>query len=211
MSELKIKGDHFILHPYGSAFWKERSTLLVADVHLGKAAHFRKNGMAVPTGTMFRAYEKIDTLIRKFNPDTLCFLGDLFHSSPNNEWDLFADWTTHIESDIVLIKGNHDLIPEHRLESLGIHIRDSWDLPPFYLTHEPNEDGDTFNICGHIHPGVRLRGPGRQSLRLPCFFKKEHQLILPAFGEFTGKHVLSPQATDQVYAVTPEEVLLVSG
>lgn len=210
MSELELKGDHFILHPYGSAFWKERSMLLVADVHLGKAAHFRKNGMAVPTGIMFRAYDKLDTLIGKFNPETLCFLGDLFHSAPNNEWDLFANWVSGAEAEIILVKGNHDIIPEHRLEALGIRILDSWTLAPFHLTHEPAEEQEYFNICGHIHPGVKLKGPGRQTLKLPCFFKKPHQLILPAFGEFTGKYVMNPTKKDKVFAVTPEEVVLVS-
>lgn len=185
--------------------------LLIADVHLGKAAHFRKHGMAVPEGAMYRAYAKLDLLLKHFEPKTLCFLGDLFHSAPNSEWELFADWVSNIQVEIVLVKGNHDLIPEHRLDRLGIRIRDTWELETFYLTHEPEKKEGLFNICGHIHPGVKLRGPGRQTLRLPCFFKKEQQLILPAFGEFTGKYVLTPGATDEVFAVTPEEVILVSG
>ncbi|THD69061.1 ligase-associated DNA damage response endonuclease PdeM [Robertkochia marina] len=201
----------FELHPYGAAFWKDRSMLLVADVHLGKTAHFRKNGMAVPEQAMYKAYEKLDELCAHYEPETLCFLGDLFHSYINNEWKLFQSWVRTAKTNLVLITGNHDIIPEHKLEKLNIEIKDEWELEEFLLTHEPTDHPELFNLCGHIHPGIRLKGPAKQTLKLPCFFQKEHQLILPAFGEFTGKYVMTPTKEDKVFAVTPEEVLLVSG
>ncbi|WP_224487742.1 ligase-associated DNA damage response endonuclease PdeM [Robertkochia flava] len=209
--EINIHGQEFQLHPYGAAYWKERSTLLIADVHLGKATHFRKNGMAVPEETMFEPYKKLEAVCERFKPETLCFLGDLFHSYINNEWLLFETWVRNATPELILVTGNHDIIPEHKLEAVGVSIKDEWCIGSFLLTHEPCEKTAYFNICGHIHPGIRLKGPGRQTLKLPCFFQKEKQLILPAFGEFTGKYIMSPDKTDRVFAVTPEEVVLVSG
>ena len=31
-----------------SLFWENKSTLIVADVHIGKTGHFRKSGINVP-------------------------------------------------------------------------------------------------------------------------------------------------------------------
>jgi len=78
------------------------------------------------------------------------------------------------------------------------------------LTHHPEEREDLFTICGHIHPGIRLKGPGKQTLKLPCFHKKTHQLILPAFGEFTGSHTISPDKEDEIFVITSDEVILVA-
>jgi len=44
---------------------------------------------------------------------------------------------------------------------------------------------------------------------LPCFFKRKQQLILPAFGTFTGKHILKPQDDDEVYVLVEGEILKV--
>ena len=211
VKDIEINSEKFKLHPSGAVFWERRSMLLIADVHLGKATHFRKHGIAVPEQAMYTAYEKLDTLCDTFQPKTICFLGDLFHSYINNEWKLFQSWVRTVKPRVVLVTGNHDIIPEHKLEKLNIAIKDEWVLDEFLLTHEPANHPELFNLCGHIHPGIRLKGPAKQTLKLPCFFRKTQQLILPAFGEFTGKYLLTPDRTDRVYAVTPEEVILVSG
>ena len=48
------------------------------------------------------------------------------------------------------------------------------------------EAGYGYVLAGHLHPGVRLHGPGRQSVRLPCFAFGRNAALLPAFSEFTG-------------------------
>jgi hypothetical protein len=35
-------------------------------------------------------------------------------------------------------------------------------------------------------------------------------MILPAFGEFTGKHIIKPTQEDVIYAIANEEVVLVN-
>ena len=80
-------------------------------------------------------------------------------------------------------------------------------LDGFLLTHHPEEREGLFNFSGHIHPAVRLKGSGRQSLRLPCFFKSKTQLILPAFGEFTGSHVIKKNSDHEVYAIADSSII----
>ena len=75
---------------------------------------------------------------------------------------------------------------------------------PFLFTHIPVKGFDEFNICGHVHPAVKLRGLGRQYMKLNCFYISDNQLILPAFGTFTGSHILKPNKTDHVICLTSD-------
>lgn len=209
--KLQLHGHNFLLHPEGVIFWEEHSMLLIADVHLGKGTHFRKNGLAVPLAVTQKNYNRLEKSVAYFNPESICFLGDLFHSHLNKEWSLFENWVQKQTAKLILITGNHDIISPHKFEALNITLTPALQLDSFLLTHHPTEtDKGIFNFCGHIHPGIRLKGEGKQYLKLPCFFKSEQQLILPAFGDFTGSYVMSPKKDDQVFVVTPEEVILIS-
>lgn len=204
---VSIAGQNLELHPSGAIFWREESALLISDVHLGKVTHFRKFGAAVPPRAIEQNFEVLQQNLLHFQPDTVCFLGDLFHSSLNSEWQRFEHWVKNAGVPIKLIAGNHDIISPLKYESLGIALFPELIWGPFLLTHFPEEREGLFNLSGHIHPAIRLRGHGRQSLRLPCFFKSRHQLILPAFGAFTGTHILEKQEEDEVFAIADEAVI----
>ncbi len=197
------------MHPTGVLFWEEKSMLLISDVHLGKVSHFRKFGAAVPHKAVQKNFDMMDEVIEFFNPRHLIFMGDLFHSSLNKEWRLFEKWTTKVEANIILVVGNHDIISPVKYEDLGIQVVPEIQLEGFLLTHHPEERPGFFNFCGHVHPSIRLVGLGRQSARLRCFFKSEHQLLLPAFGEFTGSHTLEPVEGSEVYVLLGDTVVRV--
>lgn len=198
---IQIYDQSFVLHPSGSLFWEEKSALMISDVHLGKVSHFRKYGAAVPQKAIQANFELMDEVVELFDPNNIYFLGDLFHSHINSEWNLFEEWTSKSKSKIILINGNHDIISPLKYEALGIKIQDELVAKDFLLTHHPEERENHFNFCGHIHPAVKIQGSGKQSLRLPCFFKSSNQLILPAFGKFTGSFTLKPTKKDQVFAI----------
>lgn len=185
----------------------DKSMLLISDVHLGKIAHFRKFGAAVPQKAVHKNFMLLDSIVKHFKPFQLCFLGDLFHSSLNKEWQLFENWVSKTPSEIVLVAGNHDIIAPEKFEVLDIEIVQELEIDGFLLSHHPMERKGFFNFCGHIHPAVRLHGSGRQRLKLPCFFKKPSQLILPAFGEFTGTFALEPSKMDEVFVLVEDQVV----
>lgn len=182
--------------------------LVISDVHLGKVSHFRKYGSAVPQRAVTANFERMDVVNQYFAPQKIVFLGDLFHSSLNKEWLLFEEWLKKISAEITLVEGNHDIISPLKYEALGVRLTPEIAIHNFLFTHHPEEREGYFNFSGHIHPGVKINGLGRQQLKLSCFFRSKDQLILPAFGEFTGKHILVPQGNDEVYVVTQEEVIL---
>lgn len=210
IQDITIKNHDFKLHPSGAIFWNEKEMLLIADVHLGKVAHFRKHGAPVPANAAFQNLEKLTEISNHFQPETICFLGDLFHSKLNEEWNDFEKWVEYTKANVILISGNHDIIPKYLFEELGVKVFDELLLEGFLLTHHPTEIKGTFNFSGHVHPGVRMKGVGRQYVRFPCFYKTENQLILPAFGNFTGKHILKPSGMDEVFAIVEGEVICVS-
>ena len=206
---IHIQNQKFQLHHLGGIFWTEKSLLLISDVHLGKVSHFRKFGAAVPRKAIHKNYVLLDKIVADFEPFQICFLGDLFHSSLNKEWELFENWVAKTPAEIILVSGNHDIIDPEKYKQLNIEIFPELIIGDFLLTHYPEEREGLFTFCGHIHPAVKLHGFGRQKLRLPCFFKSKTQMILPAFGEFTGTHTLHPSKHDEVYAIVEDFVVKV--
>jgi len=206
---ININGHDFVLHCSGALYWVQKRMLLISDAHLGKVSHFRKYGSAIPGQAMLKNFHKLDNAVDFFSPENICFLGDLFHSTINNEWQLFHDWTQATNLPIVLVAGNHDIISPKKYHDINISIVSEWVLDGFLLTHYPEEREGVFTLSGHIHPAVRLLGRGRQSLKLPCFFRQPFQMILPAFGEFTGTYIMEPGEDDIIYAITKEDVVLI--
>jgi DNA ligase-associated metallophosphoesterase len=190
-------------------FWEEKSVLLISDVHLGKISHFRKFGAAVPKHAMHKNYIWLDELIKQYEPFNICFLGDLFHSSLNREWDLFENWVAKTPAKITLVTGNHDIIAPEKFEALDIDQIEELIIDDFLLTHHPEKREGLFNLCGHIHPAIKLQGFGRQKIKLPCFFRSKNQMVFPAFGTFTGTHVMTPKKEDEVYVIADNEVIKV--
>ncbi|TDX08365.1 ligase-associated DNA damage response endonuclease PdeM [Flavobacterium sp. S87F.05.LMB.W.Kidney.N] len=208
--KIKINNETFILHCNGAVFWEEKNTIIISDVHLGKVTHFRKHGIAIPQNAISENFRKITEVLDYFNPKKIIFLGDLFHSTKNAEWDLFENWVLDNNHETYLITGNHDIIDDVHYRKIGVIVVEMLEIDHFFFTHHPTEKENSFNFSGHIHPGILLRGLGLQSLRLPCFFHKPNQMILPAFGEFTGKYFLKPNVEDIVYAIAGNEVIQIS-
>lgn len=209
--QIEIAGTTILLLPQKAMFLPEHSILIIADLHLGKAQHFRKSGIFMPAGSTAKDYLVLNALIKQYNPQQVWFLGDLFHSIHNSEWLQFEAFVlTYPNINFTLIKGNHDIIKEEYYDKLGIivvpHVLP---LDELLFSHEPipHVEEGKINIAGHIHPGCVIHGKGRQSYRLPCFHFKGQNFLLPAFGYLTGLSVMEDKNAT-VFAVLPEQVVL---
>jgi len=110
----------------------------------------------------------------------------------------------------VLTKGNHDILPSSVMEDTCIEVVHEWKVGEhLILTHEPLTDvkEERLNIVGHIHPGVLIKAKGRQCYRLPCFYHQGQCLILPAFGQLTGLHMLKKTPDAKIFPVLMDEVI----
>ena len=204
---LTIQNQDLVLHYSGSVFWENKNILFISDVHLGKIGHFRKNGLAIPKDAMYENFRRLDAVVTLYNPEKIYFLGDLFHSDYNLEFLLFADWIKNQTAEITLIEGNHDILDKKNYTDLGILVLEELTESVFYFTHHPTIKESVINFCGHIHPGIKLKGKGKQFVKLSCFYVKENQIILPSFGMFTGNYYVSPSRNEQIYAIVDKEVV----
>ena len=202
--------EELFLLPERAIYWKGQSTLFIADLHFGKTNHFRKEGIAVPQEMVAKDLNRLRRLLKSYPARDIYFLGDLFHSRLNKEWELLAEVISDFPTaNFHLVVGNHDILDQQKYYDLNVIIHEgSLELGPFLLTHEPLEKKHKkLNLCGHIHPGIIISGKGRQRLRLPCFYKTKAFLILPAFGTFTGLKTLSILKSTRVFAVLSDKVL----
>lgn len=188
---LEIAGSELWLLAERAVYWPQRRALLVADIHFGKAAAFRRLGQPVPRGTTEGNLQRLDALLQRYPTEQLIFLGDFLHAPESHAAATLArlaHWRAeHGGLRLTLIRGNHDRRAGDPPAELGIEIVSEPLLAgPFALQHEPTPHPTHHVLAGHVHPAYRLRGRGRQSLRLPCFCIGERVSLLPAFGEFTG-------------------------
>ncbi len=199
--------QNLILSPQKALFWRQTKTLVISDVHLGKAAHFRKSGIAVPSHIHFQDLIRIDQLIKVYKPDKIIFLGDLFHSDHNMDWSHLNSWLhDHPEVKFILVRGNHDVLPEQYYHDSPIELTEEWEEGPFLFTHDAIKS-DLFNISGHIHPAVKLSGAARQAIKIPCFHFTKHAAVMPAFGVFTGFVKVKVSRGDRVFGLADDQVI----
>ena len=199
-------GAELHLLPERAAWWPAGKTLFIADLHLGKAATYRALGQPVPAGTTQENLARLSALIARYTPQQVIFLGDFLHAAAARTPDVLGalqQWRTqHAAVEMTLVRGNHDSRAGDPPASLGIVVVDEPYLHgPFALCHHPQQHATHFVLAGHVHPVCRLIGPGRDSLRLPCFVAQTHQAILPAFGEFTGGWRVTAGQEQRIYPV----------
>ena len=211
---VKILNETLELLPQKAVYWEKKNILFLADLHLGKVNHFRRAGIPVPAKANDRNLELLIDLLRFTNPNRVICLGDLFHSHYNPEWEVFGEVVKHFRTiSFELVLGNHDIMSNIQYNRKGILLHETLRLDPFIFTHHPMSEIEKqcYNIAGHIHPGVNLRGKGKQSVTLPCFYFGEYSGLLPAFGMFTGLAKIRPRKEDKVFVIVDGKIVEVNG
>ena len=196
-------------------FWEEEKALILSDLHLGKTGYFRKSGIGVPQNIFKEDLQRLFAQIQFFKPTQLLIVGDLFHSHANKEMELFLKWRKDIKAlPMQLIRGNHDILSKKFYDEAAIEVtKQKLSVKNFCFTHDINETCDeeanntNFTFSGHVHPGIRLSGIGKQELYFPCFYFTKEYAILPAFSKFTGISKIKPAKTDKVFALMENRIV----
>lgn len=209
--KVEILGEQVELMPQKAIWLQDRRTVLLADLHFGKINHFRKSGIPVPPKANDKNTDTLISILQTTKPERVIFLGDLFHSHYNEEWEVLGQVRRHFATcSFELVLGNHDILSalQYERNNMMVHMGE-YRLGNFTLTHEPQETvaKEVYNLSGHIHPAVRLRGTGRQSVTLPCFYFGKQQGILPAFGSFTGMARIVPKKDDRIFVIAENKVI----
>jgi uncharacterized protein len=203
-------GETLTLLPERAIHWAAARTLIAADVHLGKGAALRRQGVAVPSGSSAADLGRLSHLIQTYPVQRLLLLGDVFHSRPQADEPLMAAFEAfrqaHPDLLIEIVRGNHD-----RPLSLPAHWQLVWREEgaregPFVWRHTPGRDPRGYVLCGHLHPAWVLR-TRRERARLPVFWWGAAQAVLPSFGQLTGGLLIEPAPCDRLYGVLPGAVV----
>lgn len=206
----ELAGERVVLLPQKALYWPATKTLMVADIHFGKAASFRALGVPVPRGTTSENLAALETLTAAYGVQRIVFLGDFLHSraaQAQTTLQAMLEWRMrHAQLELLLVRGNHDWHAGDPSELLRVTMVDEpFACGPFALCHHPDVQAEGYVIAGHVHPVYHLR-TARESLRLPCFLLGTRRAVLPAFGSFTGGHSVIPQSTDRVFVAADELV-----
>jgi uncharacterized protein len=214
-----ISGQTFWVSSERCLYWEEKNTLIVSDLHLGKTGHFRKSGIGVPQGVYKHDLQRLLAQLYFFKADRLIIVGDLTHSVLNRELELFSKWRKDFSSlRVDLVKGNHDILSDQWYADTDITLyNDEWEVDGFCFRHEhikkkksPEQRKGAYTFSGHVHPGIVMRGKGRQTLRMPCFYFTPDYAILPAFSHFTGTYTVDPSEGEKVYAIAENQLVQIN-
>jgi len=208
----ELQGESLLLHAERALSWPRLKTVLVADVHLGKEHVFGRQGVPIPTGPSDNSLERLSTLVEQTAAERLIVLGDLMHATPRSNESWIAALATFLDNhstlEVTVCAGNHDKLAGQERIDRRIHWHNEVVLePPFVLQHHPGEDERGYALSGHLHPMYRLGHRRRSGLRLPAFWFRKHFAVLPAFGSFTGGHVITRQKGDRVCLCGPQSVV----
>lgn len=213
---LQMQGVELTLLPEKALYIASARSLLVSDVHLGKSETFQRFGIPVPSQVNRETLSRLRWICDRTQPENLWILGDLFHAREGIVDEVLDGWLAFLNDTQVnaqLIVGNHDRRLLELLEQLSICcFTEAVQVQDMVFSHEPHPSTAQLNICGHVHPVVRLSGGGDR-LRLPCFFWEADQrrLTLPAFGGFTGGYEMRLRPNTIAYAIAEDQVVAFKG
>ena len=150
--------------------------------------------------------KRLDVLLVATRASRVIFLGDFFHAKTGKSIATVESLTlwiaSHHDLEFHLIRGNHDIHSGAVPEEWGLHITENTVCdPPFVFSHAPFLSEEGYVLAGHIHPAVRC------GMRLPCFHFGARCAVLPAFGSFTGTHVIKPEPVDRVFVLNEEGIV----
>ncbi|MCQ9633387.1 ligase-associated DNA damage response endonuclease PdeM [Chryseobacterium sp. WG14] len=202
-----IQNETFTLTNQRAAFWGKEKALVLSDLHIGKTAHFRKNGIALANHIMKSDLERLSALIECFQPEKFIVVGDLLHAGDNSDVDEFCTWRNQYpDIEFYLVEGNHDRISKSLEEKLCLHYKTPvLTMNGISFIHDFDAATSGFQVTGHIHPGIILNS-AVTSIRLPCFALSSNQLLLPAFSRFTGLDTKNLPEKSKFYAFTDAEI-----
>ncbi|MFL6588381.1 MAG: ligase-associated DNA damage response endonuclease PdeM [Luteimonas sp.] len=213
---IRLAGESVLLLPERALWWPRMSLLAIADLHLGKGDHFRRAGIALPSGGTAHDLERLDALMTQTRATRLLVLGDLLHAAVTDaHWrDAWMQWRASRQAlSVELVGGNHDRVLTARpavANALGIHLHGhALSFAPFLFVHDPAHGvhAEGYRLGGHLHPVVRLPGVPR----LPAFRFDESAGVLPAFTAFAGGWRVDRTPGTRLFACAPDVVVDVSG
>ncbi|MBN1792419.1 metallophosphoesterase [Candidatus Woesearchaeota archaeon] len=188
-------------------FLEKEKVLVLGDVHVGYEEALNKQGVLIPRFQMKEIFSHLKKVFLEVKPRKIILLGDLKHefgTISRQEWKdtlMLLDFLLK-ESEVILIRGNHDKILGPIAGKRGVEVKDSYSLGKYFFCHGDqlfSKDEDykkaKIVIIGHEHPAISIRDGARVE-RYKCFLSGRYGLkklvVLPSMNLVTeGTDVLA--------------------
>ncbi len=169
--------------------------LIIGDLQLGYEDQLRNKGVLVPKFQYKDIVERLRKIIESNNIKKVVLNGDIKHEFGKinpQEWDevlgLF-DFLEKSVSEVIVIKGNHDVVLESILARRDMELFERWDDDYITIVHGDKLVGDLNEVVviAHEHPAISFEE--KPSEKFKCFlvgkFKKSKLVVMPSFTEIT--------------------------
>ena len=112
MQEVEVWDNIFVSQLY-CLYIEEQNAVIIADLHLGYEGVLRSQGVMIPDYQKRVIKERLEKIIKKYEPDSIIINGDFKHEFGKNlrqEWREAKEMLEFLlqKSKVILIKGNHD-------------------------------------------------------------------------------------------------------
>ncbi len=180
----KLNGAELTLDPSGAVWWPERSTLVLADLHLESGPDSANGGRLLPPHGARATVKRLAVVLRRYRPRRVLALGAGYREDSERieaaNLAVLAPLTA--EREWLWIAGDHDA---PALPAPGGPARAELALEPLVFRHRPAEGPAAGEVCGQLHPKAAVRVRGRR-ISGRCFVTDGARLVMPAFGAYTG-------------------------
>ena len=219
------KTDHVFIGK--SIFFPEQEILAIGDLHVGFEQSLIESGILVPEQQVKEIIDDLQKIIeeikvRKLNLQKIIFLGDIKHYF-NYEWkerfnfnkilDFLREFVK--DSDIILIKGNHD-----KFDFSGKKMKNYYFNGGVMFFHghmefpQIHDEKVKMWVFGHLHPSIILSDKAdikREKYKcfLLGFYKGKEVIVVPSFfGAIEGSAVNEKKYEyEEGFSVIPNEEL----
>ena len=186
--------DNIHIYELGLYLNKER-VLIISDLQLGYEENLNRQGVLIPRFQLEDIKKVLKRLLKKLKPRKVVINGDLKHEFgiiSDQEWrdslrifDLILKYC----DDIILVKGNHDLVLDPIAKKRNINVVDNLIIDDLLILHGHKISKISKKIktiiIGHEHPAIGLREKGRIET-FKCFlkgkYKRKNLIVMPSFN-----------------------------
>lgn len=172
-------------HPSGVLWWAEKGVMAVADLHLEKGSSRAQRGLWLPPYDTLETIQRLEAVVEELQPRRVLCLGDAFED--RSAWKRMDPAARErlmalaVRGEWIWIAGNHDPCP---LEGLPGEFAERVEISGVVFSHQPGTDAGR-RVFGHYHPKATVVVRGRR-MSGRCFLATDQEMVLPAFGTFTG-------------------------
>jgi len=156
-----------------------------------------RHGFLIPRFQLKDTENRLKAIFENNKVDTVVFNGDIKHEFgliSRTEWlSIFKllDFVGIYCKNVVLIKGNHDILLEPIAKRFNIKVQDYYKVSEYFISHgDKIIDNLDFQqskttIIGNEHAAISLRKSGRRET-YKCFllgrFKDKKLIVMPSFN-----------------------------